>query len=160
MVSEDFKRELKNMFMRGYQEALAQGIEQSRWTIKEEGDPNACLTQEFFVLTISAQRFRVFVLLHFTPDTESEQFVAEFINAGNNAIDQDKFYDCIGEIGNAFCGAMKRDLGKVVPSLGMSTPNKLNSECIKYLTAFETQMEAHASALLDGTAILHASVYL
>ena len=37
------------------------------------------------------------------------------------------------ELGNTFCGSLKRKLGQHLPNLGMSTPNALSARCLPML---------------------------
>jgi len=160
MVNEDFKREIKQLFNRGLEDALTPGTDPSRWTFKDKNSVEDIDEEEFFVLTVSSQLFRTFILLHFSRSPESEAFVSEVLKTGNNILDPDKFYDYLGEVGNALCGSIKRDLNKIVPSLGMSTPNRLGKDCLKYMTALKIDFESHAVASFDEKPLFYASVYL
>lgn len=160
MVSEDFKREIKRLFEKGLEEALTTGTDATRWKFREKADLNDIKEQECFILTVSSQLFRVFVLLHFTKGARTESIAAEALKVGANAIDSDKFYDYLGEVGNAFCGTIKRELTKSVPSLGMSTPNRLSRDCLKYFDALKIDFENHSVAHYDDEPLFYASVYL
>ncbi len=160
MVNEDFKRELKQLFSKGLEDSLTPGTDASRWSFKDRNNSEDIQEEEFFVLTVSSQLFRVFVLLHFTRSPNTEAFVSEVLKTGNNALDTDKFYDYLGEVGNAFCGAIKRDLNRIVPSLGMSTPNRLGKDCLKYMTSLKVDYEAHSLASYDDNPLFYASIYL
>lgn len=160
MVNEDLKREIKSEFLEGLEDALSPGSEPGSWHIKECTASDDSEFEEFFVLTISSQLFRIFVLLHFNKSENTENYISEVLKAGTNGIDEDKFYDYLGEVGNGFCGAMKRELNKTVPSLGMSTPNKLNKECIKYINALKVDYDLHAIAEYQGTTLFKASAYV
>ncbi len=154
-VNEDFKRELKQLFTKGLKEALS-----SDWVVTERADDGGIDSQEFFMLTISSQMFRIVVVLHFTKSGPLENYILGKVgSAGNKTLEDDKFYDFLGEVGNAFCGAIKRELGKTVTTLGMSTPNRLGYDCLKFLGAAH-DMEAHANAALDGSKLMYASLFL
>ena len=160
MVSEDFKREIKRLFEKGLEEALTTGSDASRWKFREKSGLGDIKENECFILTVSSQLFRVFVLLHFTKGPRTEALAAEALKVGANAIDSDKFYDYLGEVGNAFCGTIKRELTKTVPSLGMSTPNRLSRDCLKYFDALKIDYETHSVANYDDEPLFYASVYL
>lgn len=160
MVNEDLKREIKSEFLKGLEDSLSPGSEPGSWYIKECSASESTEDDEFFVLTISSQLFRIFVLLHFNKSNDTEQYISDVLKVGANGLDEEKFYDYLGEVGNGFCGAMKRELNKIVPSLGMSTPNKLNRECIKYINALKVDYETHAIAEYNGTPLFHASAYV
>ncbi|MCP5162136.1 MAG: hypothetical protein H6999_00300 [Hahellaceae bacterium] len=156
-VNEDFKRELRRAFISGFEEAL---IASSGWDVKEKSSTQMPEHEEFFMLTISSQLFRVVVVLHFTKNTELEQFVVNSIKQPNKVLEEDKFYDFVGEVGNAFCGAIKREIGRTVPTLGMSTPNRLGHDCLQYVSGQKFEFDAHAEALFQSRALMFASVYL
>lgn len=160
MVSEEFKREIKRLFERGFEEALTTGTDASRWQFKDKSNLDDIKEEEFFILTVSSQLFRVFVLLHFTRNARTEAIASEALKVGANGLDSDKFYDYLGEIGNAFCGTVKRELTKTVPSLGMSTPNRLSRDCLKYFSALKIDFEDHAVATYDGQPVFYSSIYL
>jgi hypothetical protein len=160
LVNEEFKQEIRRSFKSCYEESFTSGSDPSRWSIKEKQQLNDIDESEFFVLTMSSQLFRVFVLLHFTKSAQSEAFVADVLKINSNSVDDEKFYDYLGEVGNAFCGSIKRDVSKIVPSLGMSTPNRLNKDCLKYIDQLHTDFNFHAVAEYDDSPLFYASIYL
>jgi len=160
LVNEEFKQEIRRSFKSCYEESLTSGSAPSRWSIKEKAHLDEMNESEFFVLTMSSQLFRVFILIHFTKSPQTEAFVADVLKINSSSVDDDKFYDYLGEVGNAFCGSIKRDVGKIVPSLGMSTPNKLNKDCLKYIDQLNTDFEFHAVAEYDESPLFYASIYL
>lgn len=159
-VNDEFKNEIKRTFKQSFEESLIPGTDSTRWQFKERSSIENIDEAEFYVLTMSSQLFRIFVLFHFTKKPETEQFVADVLKINLSNLDEDKFYDYLGEVGNAFLGAIKRDIGKAVPSLGMSTPNRLNKDCLKYMKSLNTNFEAHAVAELDDQPLIYSSVYL
>lgn len=159
-VNDEFKNEIKRSFKASFEDSVVAGSDASRWYIKERSNLDNLNENEFYVLTMSSQLFRIFVLLHFSKNSHTESLVSNILKINQSNLDDDKFYDYLGEVGNAFLGAIKRDIGKSVPSLGMSTPNRLNKDCLKYMDSLNTNFEAHAVAEYDDQAIFHASVYL
>jgi len=160
LVNEEFKSELKQIFKSGYEETILSGTDKDRWQIKEKTSLNNIKEEEFYVLTMSSQLFRIIVLLHFTISDDTKQFVSEVLNIPASNVDNEKFYDYLGEIGNSFLGSIKRDIGHYVPSLGMSTPNRLNKGCLKYMDILDSDFEAHAVAAFDDIELFYSSVYL
>lgn len=160
LVNDEFKNEIKRTFKVSFEESITAGSDPSRWFIKERSNLDSLNEDEFYVLTMSSQLFRIFVLFHFTKKQETESLVANVLKINLSNLDDDKFYDYLGEVGNAFLGAIKRDIGKAVPSLGMSTPNRLNKDCLKYMKSLNTNFESHAVAEFDDQALFYASVYL
>jgi hypothetical protein len=160
LVNEEFKNEVKRTFKASFKDAIVTGSDDSRWLVKDRNNLSNCNKDEFYVLTMSSQLFRIFILLHFSKTAETKQFISEVMNTNVTSIDDSKFYDFLGEVGNTFLGAVKRDVGKAVPSLGMSTPNRLNKDCLKYMDSLNTAFESHAVAEYDDQDLFYASVFL
>lgn len=159
MVKDDLKRELGRLFMQGFEDSLTPGIDATQLEVSERSSL-ADDKDEFFLLTVSSQLFRQFILIHFSRDQITENFVSEAMSLGTNALTEDAFYDFLGEVGNAFCGYLKRELNKTVPHLGMSTPNRLSKECLPYMQAIKPDYTQHAVAEYQGQAVFYASTYL
>lgn len=157
MVSEDFKRELGHLLKGALEEA--QISTNHPWTTRESNDENKGM-KEIFMLTISSQLFRIVLVMHFTRTSEFEQLVIDALKLNTATLDQDKFYDFFGEVGNSICGSIKRELGRTVPSLGMSTPNRLSIECLKYVKARPIDFQSHLEVLLDDKRLFLTSLYL
>jgi len=157
-VNEDFKRELRQLFLNGLEEALS--ADSAGWGVREKNGDQQLDHEEFFLLTISSQLFRVIVVLHFTKNTNLEHYVMDSLKIANKVLEDYKFYDYLGEVGNAFCGAIKRELGKTVPTLGMSTPNRLGRDCLKFVRNQQHEFEAHAQATLHDSDLMFASIFL
>jgi hypothetical protein len=160
LVNDEFKNEIKRIFNSSFEDALVSSPDNTQWQFKEKSTLEKLNTKEFYVLTMSSQLFRIFIFLHFTKNSDTEQYVSHVLNLTSGKLDDDKFYDYLGEVGNAFLGAIKRDIGKYVPSLGMSTANKLGVDCLKYMANLKSDFETHSSALLNDKTLFHASVYL
>ena len=160
LVNDEFKNEIKRIFNSSFEDAFVSGSDNTDWLFKEKTSLDKLNTQEFYILTMSSQVFRIFIFLHFTKNADTEKYVSNALNLTSGKLDDDKFYDYLGEVGNAFLGSIKRDIGKYVPSLGMSTPNKLSIDCLKYMKNLKSNFETHSSASLNDKALFHASVYL
>jgi hypothetical protein len=159
-TNEEFKREVQRILMVGFRETVTIGSDADRWEITDTSSDEATKLEEFFVLTISSQLFRIFVLLHFTVCDKLGKMVAEQLKTGTNEIDRARLYDYLGELGNGICGAIKRDLGRTVHSMGMSTPNRLNRDCMKYIQSLDISTETHVMARHDGDLMFCCSAYL
>jgi hypothetical protein len=160
MVNEEFKHELSQLFKQSLGEALPTGANGESWSISELSDNNEINLPEFFVLTISSQLFRVLIFLHFVKNTISEQYVADALGVNAASLEADKFYDFLGEIGNGFCGTIKRELCHTVPSLGMSTPNRLDRACLQYMTNLNVEFESHVKTEMENGPTFYSSLYL
>lgn len=159
LVNEEFKQEIKRTFLESFRDVMISGGN-ANWKIKDKISLDQVNEDGFFLLTMSSQLFRVFILLHFSKTPEMEQYVCNTLKLNANNIDEEKFYDYLGELGNSFLGYVKRDIGRAVPSLGMSTPNLLSKDCLKYINVLQADFEAHAIAELDDQPLIYASVYL
>ncbi|WP_196139307.1 hypothetical protein [Aliikangiella sp. G2MR2-5] len=93
-------------------------------------------TSDAIFLTISSHQFRVFVIVHFSKEQEKE-FYAITSGSQKEQDDSAAVTDYLLEFGNNLCGVLKRELGKFVPALGMSTPNMLSRSSIELLKEFE-----------------------
>jgi len=160
LVNEEFKNEIKRTFKASYEEAICAGSDGTDWHIKDKSNLNDIEESEFFVLTMSSQLFRIFILMHFSKQASTEQYVCDILKINPSNMDEEKFYDYLGEVGNSFLGSVKRDIGRFIPSLGMSTPNRLNKDCLKYMKSLNTDFEAHAVAEYQDQPLFYASVYL
>lgn len=160
MVNEEFKREIGRLFIKGFGESLETGHDGSELLVKEQSKSSDDLGDEFFLLTVSSQLFRLFVVLHFKKDETCLNFTAQALNINPSSITDENFYDYVGEVGNAFCGYIKRHLNKTVPHLGMSTPNRLDKDCLPYLSSFNIDEDFHATAEYQGQSLFSASAYI
>lgn len=160
LVNDEFKNEIKRIFNSSFEDAFLADSDSTQWHFKEKNTLEKLDTEEFYILTMSSQLFRIFIFLHFSKNADTEKYVSNALKLTSGKLDDDKFYDYLGELGNAFLGSIKRDIGKYVPSLGMSTPNKLGIDCLKYMNNLASDFETHSSASLNDKALFHASVYL
>jgi len=151
----------------GFNELLAvclreslKSTEFSDWTIVEHVQQEI-KRQEIFMLTISSHNFRVFLILHFSQDETTTNYIAKLLNIDSCELKSTRFYDYLGELGNGFCGVYKRELGKYFPFLGMSTPNLLSCEVLSHIAVFEYEYEAHCLAQTTSNDVeFYGSVYI
>jgi len=116
--------------------------------------------EEFFMLTVCSYTFKAFNFLHFTKNAETVKFVAAALDKPVESIDDAQFYDYLGEVGNTFSGAFKRELGKYIPHLGMSTPNKLSKLSLLSLDDSEYGYESHYVVKIDEQDLFYGSIYV
>ncbi len=102
--------------------------------------------QQVYMLTVSSYTFRIIVLLQFTDNAATRAYVAHALKIERDKLDESRYYDYLGEMGNTFCGAFKREVGKYYPHTGMSTPNKLAGQSLRYLTQIATDFHTHVKA--------------
>ena len=91
--------------------------------------------KKIVVLTVSSYLFRLLAILYFKDDAATRAF---FANKGGGdgqtvTLDAQEFLDRVGECGNMICGALNRDLGRHFPHVGMSTPNVIDRDCMRYV---------------------------
>jgi hypothetical protein len=101
------------------------------------------------VLTVSSYLFRLTFMLHFSDDAVTRAHFADPARVAADALQEQAFMDAIRECGNVCCGNLNRDLVRVFPHLGMSTPNILDRRCADHLSKLGAGHLQHF-ALLDG----------
>lgn len=117
--------------------------------------------QQIVVLTVSSYLFRLLAILHFRDDAATRAF---FAGGGGEdgaeapALTRQEFLDRVGECGNLVCGALNRDLGHHFPHVGMSTPNIVDRDCMRYVELLGCGLQRHYRIDLPGDAVLHASL--
>ena len=87
-------------------------------------------------------------------------YVSRALEVPLENLSEDTFYDYLGEMGNQFCGAFKRELGKVLPHLGMSTPNRLSNESLCHLKGLDCGHEVHVKVSTPDEITVYASLYV
>ena len=85
------------------------------------------------VLTVSSYVFRLTFMLHFSDDAATRAHFAAIARVATDELQEQAFMDAIRECGNICCGNLNRDLVRVFPHLGMSTPNILDRRCADHL---------------------------
>ena len=132
MVSIDAKEGF-NSLLSSSMEAALHSQSNPGWNLQfVEGDRED-KEGEFIMLTIVSPAFRLFVLLKFCNDENMYSYVAKSLNVDRTALSEDRYYDYLCEVGNSFCGTLKRELGKHFSYMGMSTPSRLSMEGPAYL---------------------------
>lgn len=155
----DFEKEVQRLFKVAVDETFYSSAEHEVFTT-EATQTLASEYDEFFMLTISSQAFRVITLIHLNNDTSTKAYVAKKLNVNTDTLTDDKLYDFIGELGNTLCGSIKRNIHNFVPSLGLSTPNRLGKDCIKYMLSQEPSYKGHTHIEINGQALFECGVYV
>lgn len=115
---------------------------------------------EFIMLTVSSYTFRIFTLLHFTKNETTLDYVASALSVSRENLEEARYYDYLGEVGNTFCGAFKRELGKYYPHLGMSTPNRLVQGSLSYMDDMDFEYHDHYETTINDKTKFYASMYI
>jgi len=72
--------------------------------------------------------------------------VSRALNLENNILQESRYFDFLGEVGNNLCGSFKREIGKHFPHTGMSTPNRLAAPSLPYLQKIAGDYFTHIHA--------------
>lgn len=158
-VSQSAKDDLSRLLTHCLQSSLvSDGY--SNWTLQPLAQAEEYPAQEFMMLTISSYDFRMFVLLHWTISPASLRYAAAALKMQRDQLTTERYYDFLGELGNRFCGAFKRDLGASFPYTGMSTPNRLRRESLKHVKNLSGTYETHINAKAHDDTSFCASLYV
>ncbi len=114
--------------------------------------------KKIVVLTVSSYLFRLMAILYFKPDAATRAYFNRNAADGAPALSDDEFHDRVAECGNVCCGALNRELGAHFPHVGMSTPNIIDRDCMKYVDLLGCDLVKHYRVVLDGELTLYASL--
>lgn len=111
------------------------------------------------MLSIAEYGFRMAVLLHFDEGPALRSHIARGLGIDPGHLGQHELRDHMCEMANLFCGAMSRELGRVFPHLGMSTPRVLSRDVLKHLSLLPgAALELHLKARPAAGPALSASL--
>jgi len=159
MVSQDARNGFDNLLNLCLLESL-RTEDHSDWTLRSVTGDDEVVGKEVYMLTISSYDFRIFLIMHFNNDQKIRNYVASAIKVAPENLNEQRLYDFLGEVGNAFCGVYKRELGKYFPHLGMSTPNRLSSDSLRHLESWKFDHSHHLKATAGDDLKLFGSVYV
>lgn len=151
MISPSAEQAFSSIFSRSVEEAVYHAKSPHQWEIKFLSNLENIKAKEFILLTMCSYGFRLFTTLHFTYNRKTIQYIASILNMDSEEMNRTKFYDCLGEYGNIFCGSLKRELGKSFPHLGMSTPDLLEERSFRYFENLKYEYELHSIATSEKT---------
>ena len=114
--------------------------------------------KKIVVLTVSSYLFRVMAILYFKPDAATRAYFNRGAAQGAPALGDDEFHDRVAECGNVCCGALNRELGAHFPHVGMSTPNIIDKDCMKYIDLLGCGLVRHYRVVLAGELTMYASL--
>ena len=116
--------------------------------------------EKIVILTVSSYLFRLIAIIYFKPDAETRAYFDRSAAEGAPALSEEEFLDRISECGNVCCGALNRDLGKHFPHVGMSTPNIIDKDCMRYVDLLGCGLVKHYRMRLDDGPTLYATLCL
>lgn len=159
MSQSSFNRELVRLFNVAMQDSFYSSAESEILSTDAVASIHGEFN-EFVLLTISSPLFRVLTVIHLNNDEATKAYVANKLNTTADGLTDERFYDFIGELGNTFCGAMKRSLNNFIPSLGMSTPNRLESGSMKYMLSQKPSFESFKHIEINGQTLFECGIYV
>ncbi|MDP9046283.1 MAG: hypothetical protein M3O01_15890 [Pseudomonadota bacterium] len=110
------------------------------------------------ILTVSSYLFRAIAIIYFKPDAATRAYFNRNADEGAPALTDAEFYDRVAECGNVCCGSLNRELGAFFPHVGMSTPNIIDKDCMKYVDLLGCGVVNHYRVVLGGDLTLYASL--
>ncbi len=158
MISQRAITGFDKIFSRSMDESLRTEIHPA-WNIQPV-DAKIINARQFIMLTISSYDFRLIVLLHFSSDPVSISYVADNLKISSDELTASRYQDYLSEIGNILCGSIKRLLFQTYPHLGMSSPNRMNSESLKYINSYRIDHASHISAKSGNGPMFYGSLYI
>ncbi len=114
--------------------------------------------KKIVILTVSSYLFRAIVIIYFKPDAATRAYFDRHATEDAPEMTEDEFFDRVAECGNVCCGTLNRGLGEHFPHVGMSTPNIVDRECMRYTDLLACGLEKHYMITLDGDLTLYASL--
>ena len=160
MVNDNLKQVIIDIFDQSFKNTLEDSQKNTHWSFNTHTEfPENSGSSQFIMLTISSQIFRALIIISFNKDQHSEKFVSDVFNMPHSELNSEKYYDYLCEVGNIFCGMLKRELGKYFPNLGMSTPNLLDRQAIKFIDHNRTDIISHISSTYENSPLLFGSLY-
>lgn len=119
---------LKKILALSLSNSFSQLIEKGELTTAEGNlDASAIGDVGHIMFTISGLEFRVLVLLHYSAGKKALHFLQLFEGDERTSKQDSNIESFYTELGNQFCGEVKRNLYKQFDHLGMSTPSTLSS---------------------------------
>lgn len=158
MISQRAKTGFEKLFPQYLEESLRTATH-SVWHLQPV-KANKIDANKFIMLTISSYDFRLIVILHFSDDTAALKYVADSLRISPAELTAPQYQDYLSEVGNILCGAIKRGLFDVFPHLGMSTPNQLRYESLKFINRYPIDHAIHIKAKTADDTEFFGSLYV
>ena len=158
MISNRAKAGFDKSFFRSLEESLRTETSPA-WHIQSISSA-AIDAKHFIMLTISSFDFRLIVLLHFSTEKAAYEYIAVNLKIPVNELTFSRYQDSLSETGNLLCGTLKRLLFQAYPHLGMSSPNHLNLDSLKYIDSVKIDTSIHFNAKSERGASFYGSLYI
>lgn len=135
MKSEAFGNLLSDRFSNIISMSMEERFSSEIFSVSKVGTDKVDNADEVIVLTLSGNVFRIFISIVFNKSQRLEELVKHETQSQEAVLENIYFYDYFYEVGNVLCGSLKREIQKVIPSLGMSTPNLMDVKSFQYISA-------------------------
>lgn len=96
------------------------------------------------MLTVASYSFNLMIFLYFEVDDVIRARVAALQGRDADSLTDRELRDALSERGNLCCGALNREIGRVFPHAGLSTPNILDRRCVEHVRLLNLAPGTHA----------------
>lgn len=134
MISTRATKSFDDMLVIGIKTSMGDAVSDSG-AVEVLVDPDEIQETHVVVLTVASYVFRLLVMVYFSPDDSTKAHFANITHVDPAEMSEQAFLDALQECGNICCGTLNRELVRVFPHVGMSTPNIIERECANYLRA-------------------------
>ena len=157
MISNSAKAGFDQLFMVALKGALV-AADGDRCDVAQIESQAGIKETQLVMLTSSSYVFRVFMLIYFQPNAQTREHFARRNRTTAADMSDAVFMDAICETGNMCCGAFNRDLSRVYPHVGLSTPNVLDARCAENLASLKAGHVRHFQVDINHNTLFHASL--
>ena len=157
MISSRAKASFDQLFVTALKGAMVATTE-DRCDVTQLNGRVGITEPQLVMLTSSSYVFRVFMLIYFRLDAPTRAHFARRSQTTAAELGDHGFMDALCETGNMCCGAFNRELGRVFPHIGLSTPNVLDARCAENLTTLKTGHVQHFQVDVNQSMLFHASL--
>lgn len=127
-------------------------VSEADWSVQSLDWNDAVPGDKVAILTVSSYLFRLMLVIHFDESATTQMH----FGGGEAVQDRQVLHDRVAEFGNVTCGALNREIARVFPHLGMSTPNVIDRQCVEFLGHLGAGMTHHLRVQLADGLVLHA----
>ena len=160
MISEKAKQSFVTTLARALDDALGDLTGEIETETNQLESASEITEDEFSMLTISSYQFRVIFMLHFTITSPIRHYLADRAHIELQQMTDERCYDYLGEVGNAICGSIKRDLGHHFMHIGMSVPYRMDTRSMAFVENLHYDHELHMQAQVGEEVGFHASLFV
>ncbi|MBA4217329.1 MAG: hypothetical protein IIA03_00770 [Proteobacteria bacterium] len=110
------------------------------------------------MLTVASYSFNLMIFLYFEVDDVIRARVAALQGRDADSLTDRELRDALSERGNLCCGALNREIGRVFPHAGLSTPNILDRRCVEHVRLLNHAHLQHFRVEDQGALLRHATL--